>query len=342
MSETSVLDTAPVETDSPALSSDREAASFDFTPPEKSEAEPQFVDPDEEAAPLDDAGESEESPPESGDTEVDASAESPFDAELISAAERHGYTPEQLKGFGTPAALQLHLAGLDRQAIAWGKSQLGEPAAAEQAATEPQTATQTRQAALEKLKLELDPDAWDEGAIKTFNGINDHYHELVSKQQAELDEQRDFMVAMHEQFSQLTGQAKQAEAVQVERELDTFFESLGDEYGELYGKGTIRSLPQDSTAVKERREFYREMRALELADAHQNRPPMARAEMQKRVLASLHPDKIEQSVRHKLTQKIGERKSQTIARPAGKHTKPQTEDEKALQFLRQNVPKLGY
>jgi hypothetical protein len=145
---------------------------------------------------------------------------------------------------------------------------------------------------------------------------------------------------MHEQFTHLTSQSQQAEAAQTERALDTFFDSISSDYGDVYGKGAMRTLPPDSTARKERLEFYRKMSALELAEQYDNRQPMERSEVLKRVLAYRHHDKIKETARKEVEQKVAARSKQSLARAAGQQTKPLTARERAMQYAAENSARL--
>jgi hypothetical protein len=336
MAETSVAESEPLSPGADAFPQPEATGPY-------SEEEPSDSSESAEADPTPDT----EAEPEAEPAESEPAEPAGIDSELLARAEVYGLSADDAKAHGTPESLRLTMLAMDRQAAAWGEKQLGlgeqQPPPADTARQEPPpkeqppTKEQAAESLVEKFKLEINPDEWDADVAKALNGVNDHYYSLVNKQQSELKELRDALVNTHDYVQFITSQSQQAEAAQVEQELDTFFDSLGDEFGEVYGKGPIRQLSESAPQRAKRIEFVQKMRALEYADANTpNRRPMARKEMLGRVQAFLHPDILKQTARKEIESKVKARSQQSLERPSGKNGKAATRRERAIAYAEEH------
>lgn len=286
-------------------------------------------------------------------SEQEATAADEFDATTLENASRLGLSAEVAKSFGSKEALQQALdatqLALDTQAAAWARAQLSQEAADDAqggAPSQQQDQQQAAQAALEKLKIDLDPAEWDEQQIATFNKLNDHYHSIAEKHAAENKQLRDDLavvarelVALRQSPAQLTGQQAE-DPVQLTRDIDTFVANLGEEYRDIYGTGDKTPDPR-SLHFAARAKLAEEMAYLRIADDQANRPKASNAELAQRALRLLHPDKIQTAARKEIAAKLEQRAKHNIARPSGHNGKAPSGDSKATsfvtQFLRDNA-----
>lgn len=273
-----------------------------------------------------------------------------FDADLINEANRHGIPPDEARLFGTPAALTRALAALDRQAVAAARgkttdttttAQSAAPAAATaqtaaapaaQPAQAPATVTDAvagKVGQFEKLKLDLNPELYDESTQALLNGINDHYHNLAAQQRQAIE-------SLKSELSQVSGVAsnfRNQEAARFTTEMDQFFNGLDEDFAPDFGKGTATSFAADSTQLKSRHALIQEMSALALADVNLGRAPTSYSDLAQRALRLLHSPKLEQVASKKILAKASERRSQTLERPTSRRAKAQSPERGAADFV---------
>lgn len=273
--------------------------------------------------------------PETHSVETPAVEVPAFEDSLIELAARQGFSADEAKAFGNSDNLRTALATLDSKAIAWAERQFtghsqdqpSTPAAPAQPAADA--------GSIEELKLDLDPAVYDADTIKTLNSIKSHYDSAVRKLSTETAEAKAKATQIESMFNQITGHVQAEAATRQERELDTFFESLGDEFKPVYGNGPIRSLNPNGTELRQRQGFARNMELLKLADAHNNQPPLSEAAMRERVLAFMNSGLIKTSVRKEIQGEIEKRRKQAVARPSTRQSAPVTGEQKALQRVRE-------
>lgn len=281
------------------------------------------------------------------DTSSDDSASDPeFDAEILERAGRYGFSDEEARAFGSPENLQSAMTTLDRQLSALGREELGRqsdhepqplqpqppqsPQASQPQAPDPNSTPTTLP---EKLKLELDPNEYDEGLIKTVNSINDHYDGIIRQQEQHLKMAAEAIMALHQQINETTGQTQAEEYARFHQEMDAFFTGLGDEFRDVFGKGEMRTLSPNSPESTARNALVEEMHALRIADARLNRPQSSWKELQQRALHTLHGDKIKSIARREINEKIKNRRGKAISRPAGRQTKSSDPITNAVKFV---------
>lgn len=271
-----------------------------------------------------------------------------FDDAILADAVRYGWDADKLKSFGTPEAARVMMAELDRQAAAWGKSQFEQPSGHQDAGQSDQQGTQqTQQQAqqqaadlLKKFEIPGDPSDWDDNAYKALTGINEHFHSTLTQQHQQVEQMRDAVLMMHEQFQSITRQQELAEAERVTREADTYFNSLPPELQETYGKGSINSLDPNSPQFKARQDFWVDAMGLMYADKVARRTQQPLPDVLGRVFNTRHSDLIKQSTRKEIAAKLEQRNKQSLDRPTGAQTRPKTPEEAALAFIKSSLPNL--
>lgn len=288
-----------------------------------------------------------ESPPE---PEADAPVESDWDESLISLAEKYNFTPERAKEYGSPDMLRRAMLDIDRSAALWGKQYLeGQQAEPQQTAQQAQQApaqqTQQQQvqaerqlrAAIEKYKVELDED-YDPDAKKHFNGMNDHYHKVISDIQSQNEQyitalaERQYM--LESAIQQYTGHQQAEGEAQLVRDVDTFVTSLGDEYADVYGKTPTTRLAQTSPLLAERRKLVTEMQHLKAAYGDR----FTDAELLEKANAILHSDKQQTLVRKKIQREVKAQQQTQIHRATGHQPKAKSGYERAVAKVAAMMP----
>lgn len=292
-----------------------------------------------------------------------------FSAELLASAEQYGFTADEAKAFGSPDHLQRAMTALDRKAAAWAREEQkktgqaadagktadqtpaspapasGSAAPATPAAKPATPPAQTPAAAanpaaaadasLDKFKLELDPNEYDEGTISVLNGLNDHYDGLVRSLRGELD-------SLKSQLGMVSGRMQADEGARFVEQMDSFFDGLGDEFKETFGKGKLDDFRPDAQELANRQKLVEEMNALALADEKVGRKRSSTSDLAKRALNVLHADKLETIARKKVTDQVQKRNGQAISRPTGRTDKVRSPDAAAGQFASQFMrSKLG-
>lgn len=256
------------------------------------------------------------------------------------ARDNYGITDAEIEQM-TPEALQTVMAIQDRHIAAIGRAaseqqqgaqhpvapatfesgqeQVSDPNADPQQA-QPVPAEGDR---LEKYSLSIDED-WDDDVAEVLNGINDHYHSQIEKMSQSINSIQNNLV-------QVTGSDEQRAAEEFERSMDTYFDSLGDEWSEVFGKGPVRGLPDGSPELLNRQMHSQEFGSLMGGDWHVGREPKSFEDYCQRATRSAFGDKAIEIEKSKIGQQVTRRRRQGISRPGGRDTSPPNGRERAAQ-----------
>lgn len=272
---------------------------------------------------------------------------SEFTPELLEQAKNYGFDEASAKNFGKVEHLQWAMAERDRLAAEWGQKQIAaqqQPAqqqfeqqppvipAAAPVVQQQQAAAQQAQAQLaliEKLNLDksrLIEKGFDEDTIAELEAITGHFNGQLEKVEQLLVPLAQYTVRQNQE---VTGKAQAEEQAQLAQGMDAYFNSLGPDWEETFGKGSIHELQQGTPAWNARQQVYSAMLGLEAADgkSHQQLPIAERAE---RALNALHFQKKQELDRKALADKAGKRRRQTIPRAGGQREQPMTGEDKAI------------
>lgn len=270
-----------------------------------------------------------------------------FGADLLAQANFYGISAEEARAYDSPKALMLAMTAIDRNNLRVAKEHFGSSYGPQPSQPAPQLQPQQFQplapqqpqqppklGAFEKLKLELNPEEFDEKSIAALNQVNEHYDKLMREQAEMVAAQNQALLALNEQFTQITSR-QQAEAhAEFTREMDTFFTKLGDEFTDVFGKGDLKSLLPNSPQWTSRQQLVEEMELLRWVDAQANRPRSPDSLLAQRALNALHPDKLKATVRKELNSQVSQRRSQALARTAGRQNPVPKGDQNATNFAR--------
>jgi hypothetical protein len=299
-----------------------------------------YADPGEESVETETTAESEtevetptdETPQDGGD----------FGSELLAQAELYGFTADDAKAIGSEDALRRAMVAMDRRGVAFIREELNkqapEAAPAEPAKPAETKATAAQQAAdlaaFEKWKAEVDPTQYDEDTLKLFNGLNDHYDALVRKQHSTIQQNESKVAALEAQLQAITGRFAAEDAARVTEQFDTFLNGLGEEYQDLFGKGTARDLRPDAPEFTNRQKLFQEMETLRWVDEVAKRKPMSVSQLAQRALLMLHGDRLKTTARKEVLKKVSQQRNTAVERPSQRTTRHKTGVEAAIARIK--------
>lgn len=259
-----------------------------------------------------------------------------FSDELIEEASLYGFDP---KDYRSPADLERDIRRFDKQVLAWGGHKPAAPPPQQQQQQQhqppatgqrPINAPQAPAGATQPHKFEkqlptremMDPELYDY---------------LTEREQfyAQRDAEREQRVAAIENHYRQTQQDAATQTVV------GFFEGLGEEYADLFGKGPVHMLKSESP------ELANVNRVLEAADAFaagfeaQGKRIPSDPVLLKKALLATFPERIEQSARNKLVNQLRNRRGQFTARPTQRQGRPLTGEDRQVANIRAKMAELG-
>lgn len=291
---------------------------------ETAEQEPPVEEPETDATPEDEQAE-----PSAAASEVD-----PLVAEAV---ERLGISQKAAESLGEEL-IDL-LAAVDRQVIA----SYHDPTPPQQAQpptpppVEPAKSEVPPVKPLGKLKVELDPEVYDEEQIKTFTTLVDE----INSQRDVIQALAQLAVTTHDGIQKVTGQTQAEAEAHFERLADSFFSGLGDGFGDLFGKEPIRQLPMQSPKIQSRNEVVEQALALKAIDEQKNRPVKTDDQYLQRALRALHADKLKNIARREVLGEVSQRRKQAIQRPSGSNGVALTPRQKAEKHIADSMRRMG-
>lgn len=122
---------------------------------------------------------------------------------------------------------------------------------------------------------------------------------------------------------------QQQESIQLETRLDGYFDKLGKEWEDVFGKGAMRSLPPRSVHSANRNAFVAALKQIEFIDQH-NGVTQNPAVQEKRALSMAFGDQLPTIERRKLALQANQRRNGALSRPASKNGKPLAPEALAL------------
>jgi len=269
-----------------------------------------------------------------------------FDSDLLEQAARYDLNEDDAREFGSAKALRTHMTQLDRQAAAWARRQMAEQGNGQQQQQQqaqqpkderpstPPPQTQTN-IGFKGIKLNLDPETMSEETIAALSSVEQQVNELFQPLVSKL-EQFEQAQAAHQDRAVKESQAR------FESEMDSFYDSLGEDYQELFGSGPLRALNPNDPVVAKRIAHTEEMRVLAYADHRAGRKPDSTPNLAKRALAALHSDHLRTVERRRIQSEQSNRRRSAVSRPSGKTNKALTPMETAARNAQQRAREKGH
>jgi hypothetical protein len=297
------------------------------------------------------AGESKEQEPaeEPAATEEQAAAKEPeWDAGLLARAQQLGMTEDEAKGFGDGEKLETVLTTLDRRVADIGRAALQSqsqqpqtvqqqpvqqvPAQQPQQPQQPQT-IQQQPPSFEPFKVELKSEEYGEEVTKAMQGMADHN---AGQMQLLATQFGNAVMGLHGQFQKREQETLVAKG-------DALIASLGEEYVDVFGKGSTQSMRQGSDPWNARMKFFNGMDALQVGYqlTNPNYVP-SEADLKQRVLRGDFPEKVNGIKTSKLSQRLRDRKGQFVAPTSARKGAPVAKEDEASAYVRnwfsENLP----
>ena len=270
-----------------------------------------------------------------------------FDPDFLKGvSDTYGLSEDDAKAFGTRENLNRAMSVIDRELSAIGRQLRGvaqpthtQPAPSQESAAA-QSSTTAAAPALSKFELKLDADAFDPDTLKALQAMNEHYHGQVEQLHSELLKERQQVASTHQQLETFTSQQQLAEAARVEQDMEAFFNGLGDEWKDTFGKGHYRELfAVNPTVVQNRAKLFEEMENIRAGEEARGRRASSLSELQQRALRAAFGDQLKTHARKEVAAKVQERQSQQIARPSGRNKAPASAEQVADANLQEKLRK---
>ena len=273
---------------------------------------------------------------ETNDTALD------FPPELLSRA---GLTPEAAKAtFGSADGLSAAMDFADQQLARrmLAVADQAQPAAPAQPVT-PAVATPRQEPAPQtppptpgegevkvvpfKFPTAEEADWLDDDSRALLGKIVDHYNGQLS---ALTQSQATQLASLQARIEGTQTFVQEQQAQQYVQQMDGLFDSLGDEWRELFGQGPGRSLSSDSPQIKNRVNVDNALRKINAGMRLSNMPASGLPELFRLALAATFPSQQATAAVSAATGKIAKRQSQFTQRPGARKGAPVSGREKAL------------
>lgn len=264
---------------------------------------------------------------EPASTDSPAPTEEPgeFDASLIQEAQSKGFSESDIKSFGDEAGMRAALTAFDRRMSEIGQQQPQyqqpqapygpQPPQQPQQPQAPQQPQVDPAQAFKPFELKLDPETVDENVLSQLTAMNQHY--------------ADQSVAMQQAIGSLVNSHQQQAFENEVSQLDNFIKSLGDEYVELFGKGSTRDMNAQSDQFQNRSRLYDSAKTIESGYMKQNMRAPSLNGLLKGGLRLGFGDKVETIARRGVTNRVNKARatqSHPPTRREGRPVKPGTDE----------------
>jgi hypothetical protein len=183
---------------------------------------------------------------------------------------------------------------------------------------------------------ELLPEAeYDETIRKAMATIYDDLASQLSERDARLaayEKHGEKLQELETFKQQLSQREAEREAVQLESRLDGYFDKLGKEWEDVFGKGAMRALSPRSVQAANRNSYVAALKQIEFIDSA-NGIASNPAQQERRALHMAFGDQLPTIERRKLALQANQRRNGALSRPAAKNGKPLDAERKILSEI---------
>lgn len=240
--------------------------------------------------------------------------EDPFSPEVLSSAEEYGISEEDARKFPSPEVLEKVLSSMKSPSVEIVPEEV------------PRVPEVPKELQVEEFDLSFSEDEFDSNLGKKFSEWNRHVHGQMKK-----------LAGVAQSLYQALLNSEQQAVV---RDIDDFVESLGPQWGAVYGKGSAGSLNHGSRAWKARIELEKQAAALGNSFLKSKGKLLPRRELLRRAHLSLHSDKLEEMTTKKVGDSLKKRSRMTVGSPSSrKSSRPVDPRKRAEQAL---MKKFGF
>lgn len=272
----------------------------------------------------DDEGGEEESPPEETEKPTAISRQDYAD---------YGLTEDVARELDAKGTLGVVMDAIDRRFLAMGEEALkGETAENATGEEKPETKQPSESNREQKpvegpLKLTLDPELYNADLVSDLNGFVDH----LNRQHAELSRMTEALAGvMQTTQAHAKSLQTQQEAAFAER-MDVWFNTMGEEYQDLVGKGTVYDMAPTSPQFQKRSEIVRTMEALARGYERVGDAVPGESVLRERAKRLVLGDRAEEVARKKVTAEAREYREQLSEKPSHRVGKPLGGMDKAVR-----------
>ncbi len=329
---------------------------YGYEPPapvgESKTPEPEYASPEPDDDNEPSAPESDETSAAGSEPDGDAATETPLEEQPKKLSREdwadYGLSEEQAKRLDEKGELESVLDLYDHRIMHIGQANTDQQADTQNPSVSPELkAAHDRIVELEKqlggtggqkqggssagpFKLEFDPAQYEEGTVKVFSSIQDHANQQIVRLQQ-----------MEQVLSHVAEQLQtQHQTAFVER-MDGYFNSLGDEYADLVGKGTIEDLKPDSSQFKTRADITNAMIALRTGYERHGMPVPRETVLRQRATRMVLGERTQELARKKVAEQARNAQGQFLAKPTHREGQQLTGSEKADKRLDEFYRKKG-
>jgi len=251
---------------------------------------------------------------------------------LKHAAEYMGLTDEQVTAMGDQAEGILSKVADARDRISRGFSDLGKPPPAAKVddkddAEKPKPFDAKTPFDLKKLRFGEDGE----------RVLSDEADAMIQEQQRQLNQLREHTVALADRL-------ERAEQDVVQKEFDAmedFFVGITEQYGDVYGKGSSLEMAEDSPELQARMTLWNEANAI-YEGRRARGMKTNREDCRKDALSLLQADRIKETARKELEEKVVKRSKQVSAKPRSrKPAAPVKGEQAAVDAVKQKITEMG-
>lgn len=254
----------------------------------------------------------EDQPPE-GEQDQEEGEGPSFNQDLLKRAESFGISEDEAKQYGSPDVLRMALEKME---------DISEPASEgfDLGDEDQDISDKSTQDILDQMDIDIDLGGlYDPEIVESFDKVVDGL-KTQAQQMAE------FQSSMQEELIRRDIQ-------DMEREFDSYLQTMDDSYAEYIGDGPIQSLDGD---VRETREKVLD-KAWEEIDSHlqKDEPVPPTGELLQSALGAVLGDKVNDVARDQVRKEVQARNQQSIGRPSGRETSSgKSGKQKAIERVR--------
>lgn len=250
-----------------------------------------------------------------------------FTGDVVKHAAFYGLSEDEARGFGDQDKLYAALAAIDRRLMAYEQPQHQAPQPVNPATPYPAGSVPSAQPtsnpaggfAIDRFDFSPFAEKFDEDTNKAFEALSGHYQKQLEKFVGPFAQQQELLQHLGAAYQQMDEFVAQQEGKRFEQELDSYFEKLGDDYAEVFGKGPISELT-DGRAVAARRDFASKMVGLTSVNERFGRGPSKNSDVFQQTLRAYYGGVKENKIREQVRQEVAKRQSQAVAPPTGRTT----------------------
>ncbi len=163
----------------------------------------------------------------------------------------------------------------------------------------------------EEFKLDINEDDFEPEAVAIFNKLTEQINKLQANQQ------------------EMNGQFQQRDAVEFTQQMDSFFDSIAEDHGEIFGKGHVGQLQANSPELAQRNALIGQMQVIQEGRQTMGQPPLpirdAAQQALHAVLGNQISNQAQTAARKQVTNQLRDEQGKFTSRPKTRKAAPTEE-----------------